>query len=190
MSVLAEVTTRPPGSLSATGATPQDRVIGWWHEYAHRVHAYALRHVDPHTAQEVVSEVFLVAWRRSDEVPDSRDAGDVLSWLFVVARNVIRHQQRAAHRALALEQRLGQVAARETSPAGPDAAVAEREQVLLALAQLPEPQREALLLVAWDGLSREQAAAATGCKVGAFDVRLSRARTQLTRLLDGPGGSR
>lgn len=162
------------------GDRAHDLVAEWWSEHAHRVQAYALRHVDAHAAQEVVSETFLVAWRRRADVPD-----DVLPWLLVVARNVVRHHYRAASRALALEQRLGQVARQQVSPAV-DAAVTEREHVLLALAALPEKHREALLLVAWDGLSREQAAVAAGCRVGTFDVRLSRARRRLGDLLDDP----
>jgi len=155
------------------------RVVAWWHAHAARVQAYALRHVDTHTAQEVLSETFLVAWRRSADVPD-----DVVPWLLGVARNVIRHQFRSATRAVALEQRLGRVADRQVSP-GADVTLTEREHMVLALAQLSEKHREALLLVAWDGLSREQAAAAAGCRVGTFDVRLSRARHRLGQLLDG-----
>jgi RNA polymerase sigma-70 factor (ECF subfamily) len=158
----------------------EDRVVDWWGRYAARVQAYALRHVDAHAAQEVVSETFLVAWRRAGEVPD-----DALPWLLVVARNVIRHQHRAASRATALERRLNQVTWQHVAP-GADVAVTERERVLIALARLPEKHREAVLLVAWDGLSREQAAAAAGCRVGTFDVRLSRARKQLAALLDDP----
>jgi RNA polymerase sigma-70 factor (ECF subfamily) len=173
----------PPPEPSAVAREAEDRVVAWWHDHAARVQAYALRHVDAHTAQEVVSETFLVAWRRSADVPD-----DVVPWLLGVARNVIRHQFRSAGRALALEQRLGQLARRQVSP-GADVTRTEREHVVLALAQLPEKDREALLLVAWDGLSREQAAAAAGCRVGTFDVRLSRARRRLSRLLDDPDPS-
>jgi len=173
----------PPAPPPEPPPAPEDVVVEWWRAYAHRVQAYALRHVDPHAAQEVVSETFLVAWRRCGDVPD-----DVLPWLLTVARNVIRHQHRTAGRSQALEQRLGNVA-RQQAVAGVDVAVTEREHVLLALAQLSEKHREALLLVAWDGLSRTQAAAAAGCRVATFDVRLSRARKQLARLLDGPDPS-
>jgi RNA polymerase sigma-70 factor (ECF subfamily) len=158
----------------------EERVVTWWRDHAHRVQAYALRHVDAHTAQEVVSETFLVAWRRSTQVPD-----DVLPWLIGVARHVIHHHHRTEGRALALEVRLGRLARRQVSP-GADVTLTEREHVVLALAQLSEKDREALLLVAWDGLSRERAAAAAGCRVGTFDVRLSRARRRLGRLLDDP----
>ncbi|MCL1871376.1 MAG: RNA polymerase sigma factor [Promicromonosporaceae bacterium] len=156
-----------------------ERVVGWWRLYAHRVQAYAMRHVDAHVAQEVVSETFLTAWRRASDVPD-----DVLPWLLGVARNVIRNEHRAARRALALTARLDHVARQNAVGPPVDAAVVERERVLLALSRLPEQHREALLLIAWDGLSRAQAAEVAGCRVGTFDVRLSRARRQLAALLD------
>lgn len=51
-----------------------------WEQHAPRIMAYALRHVDPDTAQEVLAETFLVAWRRLRDVP-----GQPLPWLLVVA---------------------------------------------------------------------------------------------------------
>ncbi|WP_242496428.1 RNA polymerase sigma factor [Xylanimonas protaetiae] len=154
----------------------------WWRDHAGRVQAYALRHVDPHSAQEVVAETFLIAWRRDSDVP-----GDVLPWLFGVARNVIRNQRRAARRAEALVQRLAYVTVQDREDPSADVAVTAREEMLLALAQLTDSHREALLLIAWDGLTREQAAEVAGCRVGTFDVRLSRARKRLAELLADAG---
>lgn len=169
-----EAGTSPRGEVPAHG----DHVADWWHRYAHRVQAYAMRHVDAHAAQEVVSETFLVAWRRQGDTPD-----DVLPWLIGVARNVIRNEHRSARRVQALASRLDAVARRDAVVPAVDAAVAEREHVLNALSRLPEKQREAVFLVAWDGLDREQAAQVSGCRVGTFDVRLSRARRRLEELL-------
>jgi RNA polymerase sigma-70 factor, ECF subfamily len=44
--------------------------------------------------------------------------------------------------------------------------------------------REALTLVAWDGLEPHEAAVVLGDSPGSFRVRLHRARTRLRRLLD------
>ena len=56
--------------------------------------------------------------------------------------------------------------------------------VLLALGSLRQRDQELLLLVAWDGLDRAQAAAVLGSRDGrAFSVRLHRARRQLERAL-------
>ncbi|HWF23902.1 MAG TPA: sigma factor [Solirubrobacteraceae bacterium] len=54
-----------------------------YREHAGRVKAYGLRRVGSEAAaDEVVSDVFLVVWRRLDDVPD-----DPLPWLLGVARN-------------------------------------------------------------------------------------------------------
>ena len=54
-----------------------------------------------------------------------------------------------------------------------------------ALGRLSENDREALMLVAWHGLSTARAARAAGCTRTAFGVRLHRARRRLAAQLDG-----
>lgn len=141
-----------------------------------RVFAYARRHCDAPAAQDVVSETFLVAWRRHVEVPEP-----ALPWLLVVARNVIANRRRGEVR----RDRLTDTVARLTRLAGPaagtDDTVVERDTLLTALGELTELEREALLLIAWDGLSHRDAARVAGCSVHTFEVRLSRARARLDR---------
>jgi RNA polymerase sigma-70 factor, ECF subfamily len=60
----------------------------------------------------------------------------------------------------------------------PAVSVAEREVLLGALSSLGDAEREVLLLVAWEGLDHERAAAALGCSVNAFTVKLHRARAK------------
>jgi DNA-directed RNA polymerase specialized sigma24 family protein len=55
--------------------------------------------------------------------------------------------------------------------------------VLRALRSLSERDQELLLLVAWDGLEREQASIVLGVTRGAFAVRLHRARRRFARAL-------
>jgi len=152
----------------------EQRFVALWREFSPRVMAYALRHLDSDTAQDVVSETFLVAWRRLAAVPD-----DPLPWLLVVARNTIANLRRSGHRQarLAAElERWRQVA--EPAEAA-DVLATERAAVLAGLAALTPKEREALLLVAWDGLRPEQAAKVAGCSLPAFHVRLFRARRRL-----------
>ncbi|GAB1644209.1 RNA polymerase sigma factor [Krasilnikovia sp. MM14-A1259] len=145
-----------------------------WQQYAPRVMAYALRQVDRAEAEDVVAETFLVAWRRFAEVPPSP-----LPWLLVVARNTIANLQRSGRREAALQDRL-QRAERLAEPApAADAAVLHRADVLAALAALTDAEREALLLVAWDGLTPAEAARVVGCATATFHVRLFRARRRL-----------
>lgn len=137
------------------------------------VRAYALRRAPPEDAQDAVADTFLVAWRRLDEVPD-----DALPWLYGVARRTLANQRRSADRGAALERRLATAAAPAGSPDPADRA-GDNELMRLALAGLPESSREALMLVAWHGLTPARAARAAGCSRATFAVRLHRARGRL-----------
>jgi RNA polymerase sigma factor (sigma-70 family) len=153
----------------------EQRFVALWTEQGPRVMAYALRHLDFDTAQDVVSETFLVAWRRLDSVPD-----DPLPWLLVVARNTIANLRRSGHRQARVAgelERLGQVA---EPAAAADVLATQRTTVLAQMAALTAKEREALLLIAWDGLTAQQAAKVAGCSLPAFHVRLFRARRRLS----------
>ncbi len=146
------------------------------------VRAYALRRLgagESASADDVVSEVFAVAWRRIDAVPE----GAELPWLLGCARRVVLHVHRRARRDAAL---VGQLEAHATGAALP----ATGDRVLAdALASLGERDREALLLIAWEGLSASEAAVVVGCSRGTFAVRLHRARRRLSAALaDGASG--
>lgn len=164
-------------------STDAERLDALWAGYARRVHAYALRHVDPDTAAEVLSDTFLVAWRRIAEVP-----ADPLPWLLVVARNTIRNATRTTIRQRSLTQALTRVAelTRPVTAAAEEVAL-EREAMLRALATLTATEREALLLTAWDGLTAAEAARVAGCTAGTFQVRLHRARRRMRAAYDGDG---
>ena len=141
------------------------------------VRAYALRRLGPGgtaSADDVVSEVFAVAWRRINAIPE----GAELPWLLGCARRVVLHAHRRARRDAALAGRLQGHATGAAVPATRDSVLAG------ALASLGERDREALLLIAWEGLSVSEAAAALGCSRGTLAVRLHRARRRLSVALD------
>ncbi len=148
-------------------------------ELSPRVYAFARRRADPNTAQEIVSETFLVAWRRFADVPS-----EPLPWLFVVARYTLMERGRRLQRRGDLAQTLAYVERSAGHAAGADTDLLEREQMLAALAELTDLEREALLMVAWDGLTNSQAAQVANCTVRAFEVRLSRARARLSRAIE------
>lgn len=129
--------------------------------------------------EDLTTEVFLVAWRRRDEVP-----GDPLPWLYGVARKVLANHRRGGARREALAER----AAAHAEPSVPDPAEAAglRADLARALDTLSERDRELVLLVAWEGLTIGEAAAALGCARGAAAVRLHRARRKLGASLN-PG---
>jgi RNA polymerase sigma-70 factor (ECF subfamily) len=157
-------------------ATPtrEQRFESLFRENYEAVRSYALRRAAPEAAQDVVAETFLVAWRRLDHVPE-----DALPWLYGVARRVLANQRRSASRGAALERRLAGAEGAARSSFDPGETAGETELLRVALGRLPDNSREALLLVAWDGLSATRAARAAGCSRATFAVRLHRARARL-----------
>ena len=156
---------------------PQAQFEQLYREYADRVHAYALRRTSPAAADDVVAEVFLVVWRRLDRVPEQP-----LPWLYGVARRVVANRRRGESRAAALHERL--VDGRSTvEPSASVVSAAVGDRVQRALAGLSERDRELLLLIAWEGLRVNEAAAALGVRSGTLAVRLHRARQRLAQAL-------
>lgn len=141
------------------------------------LHRYAARRTDPDTAQDVVAEALLVAWRRIDEIPD----GGELPWCYAVARGCLANATRSARRRRGLVARIVQIdrpaVVQPVEPDQPDPALHR------ALALLPEIDREALRLWAWDDLSPTEIASVLGVSVNAVNIRLHRARKRLAALL-------
>jgi RNA polymerase sigma-70 factor (ECF subfamily) len=143
-----------------------------YHAHYAAVLAYALRRAPRPIADDVVAETFLVVWRRLADVPD-----DAAPWLYGVARRVLANERRASARRLALTERL-------RSAPRPAPADAGEGVLAAALEHLTEREREALTLVAWEGLTAAQASRAAGCSHAAMRVRLHRARRRLARALE------
>lgn len=138
-----------------------------------RLLGYALGYLNRPSAEEIVSETFLVAWRRLGDAP-ARE----LPWLFGIARNLIRERYRADRRLRDLCAELGNAPA--TDVAGDIAEdVVERATALRALAELGDDDRELLTLLAWHGLTNSEAAAVLRCSTATLLVRVHRARRRL-----------
>jgi RNA polymerase sigma-70 factor (ECF subfamily) len=149
----------------------QARFERLWHDYAPAIAAYVRRRAPVDLVEDAVAETFLVAWRRLDRVPN-----DPLPWLYCVARRTLANQRRGLARRGALRRRLDL----ELPPVTNDDA---DPRVFEALATLSEPDRELLLLVAWEGLTTAEAAACVGSSAIACRVRLHRARARLAAAL-------
>ena len=115
---------------------------------------YVARRVAADAVQDVVSETFLVAWRRHSDL-----RGEPLPWLLGIARRVASTQRRGSARREALRERLHAERAPVEATAGIEASDPRLGQ---ALACLPERDREALILIAWDGLDHRTAARGDG----------------------------
>ncbi len=122
-------------------------------------------------AQDALAEVFLIAWRRLDEVPDG-DAARV--WLYATARRVIANQRRSRRRRSALRDRLAIQpdggSAEVFAPGSPEAIVHA------ALRRLRPADREVLLLAEWENLTPAQIGEVVGCLAVTARGRLHRAR--------------
>jgi RNA polymerase sigma-70 factor (ECF subfamily) len=142
--------------------------------YAEAVLAYAQRRTDATSAQDVVSEVFVVAWRRLDDVP----LDDAMPWLLACARRVLANDRRSTQRRSALVDRLAETAGPTTY--WPDV---EDRSLARALSTLSDSDRELLLLLTWEELTVAQAATVLGCSRHTLAMRLYRARRRLARAL-------
>ena len=148
----------------------QARLERLYDDHGEAVLRYALRRTDADTAADVLADTFLVAWRRIDRVPAA-----ARPWLLGVARRVLANQRRGERRRLKLIARLAAEPAPVPAGAG---------DVPTALRRLAPRDREALMLVHWDGLTSGEAAEVVGCSPLAFRSRLHRARRRLAAELD------
>ena len=147
-----------------------------YREHAGAVRAYARRRSGARTADDVVADVFVVAWRRLEDIPD-----DPLPWLLGVARRVLANQRRSAARDEALRGRM--ISEQISLASGVPARSGSDGAVLRALDALGERDREVLLLIGWEGLEAGQAARALGVRRNTFAARLYRARRRFARAL-------
>ena len=151
-----------------------------FHEHHAAVCAYAFRRADRATAQDAVSETFLIAWRRCADLP-----AEPLPWLFSTARRVLANQRRAAAHQRSIERRLA--AEPVAQPFDPGDSVSSAVACRAALERLGERDRETLMLLAWEELDRDTAARAIGCSRATFAVRLHRARRRFKAELAADG---
>ncbi|MFG2195729.1 RNA polymerase sigma factor [Streptomyces sp. NPDC048639] len=153
-----------------------------YREHYWAVSRYVARRLDgpPHEVEEVVSEIFSVAWRRRADVPES-----VLPWLYGVARNCLSNTVRGQGRYRRLLRRLGDHQAAHGSHIvrSPDT---DRpgSWVHEALARLSPADQEVLRLTSWEELTVPELAVALRCGRSAAAMRLHRARTRLREQID------
>ena len=140
---------------------------------------YVARRAPKILVDDVVAETFLVAWRRLDDVP--REA---LPWLLATARRTLSTQMRGALRRQLLNERLAQQPKLLTAGDDRGGTSELAESVGGALARLSQRDREAIQLIAWEGLTPREAAAVIGERPATFRVRLHRAKRRLRKLLE------
>jgi RNA polymerase sigma-70 factor (ECF subfamily) len=150
--------------------------------HATTVYRYLVRRVGPHDADDLTSDVFRIAFEARDRYDLTRP--DARPWLYGIATNLIARRGRSAVRRDRAIQRLGAEDTHDFAQRVTDTvyAAAVLPDVRAAVNALPDAERDALLLAAWEGLSYDDIAAALSIPVGTVRSRLNRARGKLREL--------
>ena len=129
-------------------------------------------------ADDLVQETLLKAWAARKRF----QAGtNMRAWTFIILRNLFLSQMRRAR----FKGEWDDITASKilAAPASQDRHV-ELGDMQRALLHLPQPQREALILVGAGGFAYEEAAEICGCAVGTIKSRVARGRVALEALAD------
>jgi len=140
-------------------------------EHEPMVRRYARARLPRADVDDVVVEVFTVAWRRRDEIPTPPQP-----WLLGVTRKVVSTAYRSAHRRAALMEKVAPTRA----PVYPDhaAGVVTSEAMLAAISRLRSADRDVVLAMMSAELTTPQLGEVLGCSRSAATMRLSRARAR------------
>ena len=129
-------------------------------------------------ADDLVQETLLKAWAARKRF----QAGtNMRAWTFIILRNLFLSQMRRAR----FKGEWDELTASKllAAPASQDRHI-ELGDMQRALLHLPQPQREALILVGAGGFAYEEAAEICGCAVGTIKSRVARGRVALESLLN------
>jgi len=158
--------------------------------YAPTLLRFLGRRVGARVAEGLVGELFRIAFERRETFDASR--ANALPWLYGIGSNVLLKHRRAEARRLRASARMlaaGPAVDRRASAAALDARVLF-PRVADAIETLPDPEREALLLFAWEDLPYEAVAEALELPIGTVRSRLNRARARLRELIEPKGKGR
>ena len=148
------------------------------------LHRYLVRRVGPSEADGLLGEVFRIAFERRASYDTTRS--EARPWLYGIATNLVARHRRAAARGRRATARLHPGAAHDDL--GTDriidavAAAQLLPEVVAAITRLPDGERDALILHAWEQLAYEDIARALAIPVGTVRSRLNRARARLREL--------
>lgn len=164
------------------------RFAGVFDRHASSVFAFLVRRVGRDGAEDLLGEVFRIAFeRRGSYRPDAPNARP---WLYGIATNVVRRYRRNEVRELAALTRLNGRTSPSTDPMSSSAGQLDDrvrlEQTARVLERLPDEERDALLLYAWEELTYAEIAIAQDVPTGTVRSRISRARSRLKAALSDP----
>ena len=181
MDILAEV---GAGNVDAYG-----KIVG---RYNGRLYNFIYRFVgDRETAEDIVQETFLRAFRKRKEY---RAIANFSTWLFTIAGNLAKSELRRRKRwrmfSLERDEETDTGMELPDESARPDK-VAESSiadvQIQQAIASLPDNYKQVILLRDVEGMSYQEISEIVDCPVGTVKSRVNRARLKLQQKLKSEG---
>ena len=130
---------------------------------------------DRSEAEDITSETFVRAWMSSEPIA----MATVKGYLLTIARNLFLQELRRRSRSVPLNDSI-----RDPSP-GPHSETEKKaayNAVVAGLQELPEVDRTALLMSAYEGLSYEEIARSLGISLPAVKMKIHRSRLKLSQL--------
>lgn len=145
----------------------------------HDVFAYCLRRSTLEDAKDASADVYLIAWRRIDDIPPGNET---LPWLYGTARKVLANQRRSRRRLGNLTTKLRDET--RVEQASPETTIVRRErdqEVLDAIEKLRDSDSEVIRLALWEELPHAEIGQILRCSERAVTMRLHRAMKRLER---------
>lgn len=182
-----------PGPVVADAAVVQEslaipeRFAALFDRHAGEIHRYAARRLGPDAvtaADDVTAETFLVAFGKRGRY--DLDRADARPWLYGIASNLISKHRRSELRRLRALARLAEPRGEAFEDRSVERLTAQdlKPHLAAALTRLKRAERELFLLVAWAGLSYEEAADALDIPIGTVRSRISRTRAKIRHHLE------
>lgn len=154
------------------------------------IYRFVWTRAGPDRADDLAAEVFRVAFERRDAY--DLDYPSATPWLFGIAARLTKQQHRTAAKRSRARTRIAHDR-RQTQAVSPEQRLDELSthgSVADALSELPERDRQPLLLYAWGELTYEEVARSLDIPVGTVRSRIHRARYQLRERLADTGPER
>lgn len=165
---------RSTDGQALSGPNPRDELVD--HLPALRAFALSLTR-ESASADDLVQDTIVKAWTNIDKF---QPGTNLRAWLFTILRNTFYSARRKTRREVSDSD--GIHAARQATRPEHDGRLAMND-FKVAFEQLPDEQREALILVGGSGFSYEEAAQMTGVAVGTVKSRANRGRRKLAELM-------
>lgn len=137
----------------------------------------------PDRADDLVQDAIMKAWGKQESFTPGTN---MKAWLFTILRNEFYSQMRKKGREV--QDSDGYFAERLSVHPAQHGSLDMRD-FRRALEQLPDDQREALILIGASGFAYEEAAEICGCKTGTIKSRVNRARQRLQEILSVSGAA-